>query len=873
MTSEVQQQTSRSFSEDLLPLSIVLALTLLTTSALEAADWVPGLWVVARAAVAGVFTGWLVSRLTRVPPWIKHPIAVALSLVWIHSQVALLIIVRRPDANRYIELWHRVLGWTEAIIRAIPVEDPLLFVAILALSMWLIAHTGAWTLARARWVWPSIVPGATVIVINMIYSARDLRSFLFLYLLLSIVLMGIVHAQNLDARWQALGVRVSHAVAKRLVVWATALGLVLLAISWTVPSRALEFDPGALWNALTSPWNTVQDRVGRILTSAVKGARSEYSSFGPTFDIGGPVRLKDQPVMIVRSEKPAYWAVAVYDQYTGKGWRSSLLSEETDPAQPAPQLLLPSGTNIPVDTANRVTVTETVTILEPRSSYLPAATVPVSYDTNVLLQVNWVTTTYSVDLASPENVPDQPEIRTLMRLLQLWRQRAVNEQWVRERAIVQNGTITDLDTFFASLPWSRSSLSISGRSIRTAWTALTQRGVSLAIAMEDGIPRRLVASGPFPVYDDVRAASLASGSVGPNFTYTVVSSVPNVSPDKLRASSGDYPEPIRQRYLQLPEDLPQRVRDLAQNVTKGADNNYDKAKAIEQFLRQYTYNENVPFVPRDRDAADYFLFDIKQGYCTSYASAMIVMLRSIGIPARMVTGYTTGAFDEARNAYVVLDSNAHAWPEVYFPGFGWIPFEPTSSRPPILLDEPSGSEIGSSDDAGTSGTALASGRRLIPDEGVRDSEALPGNPLPFVGVAATPSAAIYLLPLVAAMAAMATGWALWKRLFRGLSGTAAAYHKAITLARMAGTGWSQGTTALERAYIISRVLPEATHPLVSLAEAYSAELYAPRKPKISAQLLHAYWRKVRIKLIALIITRPFRAISTTVLRLTSRAGS
>jgi len=133
------------------------------------------------------------------------------------------------------------------------------------------------------------------------------------------------------------------------------------------------------------------------------------------------------------------------------------------------------------------------------------------------------------------------------------------------------------------------------------------------------------------------------------------------------------------RYLQLPESLPQRVKDMARNLTSAAKNDYDKVKAIETYLsKNYLYTLNPPRTPSDRDFVDYFLFDLKQGYCTYYASAMTVLVRSIGIPARYVEGYVLPPMPTSGDTYEVTNEQAHAWVEVYFEGFGWVPFEPTS---------------------------------------------------------------------------------------------------------------------------------------------------------------------------------------------------
>jgi len=148
----------------------------------------------------------------------------------------------------------------------------------------------------------------------------------------------------------------------------------------------------------------------------------------------------------------------------------------------------------------------------------------------------------------------------------------------------------------------------------------------------------------------------------------------------LQATSRDYPDWIRQRYLHLPEQIPNRVLTLARDLTATAPTPYDRAKAIENHLRAFPYNLDLPAPPK-QDIVDYFLFDLRQGYCDYYASSMVVLARAAGIPARLAVGYASGTYDAENGRYLVTEADAHSWPELYFPEYGWIPFEPTAAQP------------------------------------------------------------------------------------------------------------------------------------------------------------------------------------------------
>src|SRR5438270_3280054 len=185
-------------------------------------------------------------------------------------------------------------------------------------------------------------------------------------------------------------------------------------------------------------------------------------------------------------------------------------------------------------------------------------------------------------------------------------------------------------------------------------------------------------------------------------TYTVTSLVSVADKQTLRRVPATYPDYIKAKFLQLPSTLPQRVKDLAHKLLDNIPNTYDRAEALETYLRSppFQYSPQVKATPPGRDPVDYFLFDLKQDFCEYFASAMVVMLREVGVPARLVEGFTTGTFDTASNAFVVKEQDAHAWVEAYFPQYGWIEFEPTPSQPPFPRPDASvSSGTGSSDDS------------------------------------------------------------------------------------------------------------------------------------------------------------------------------
>ncbi len=193
------------------------------------------------------------------------------------------------------------------------------------------------------------------------------------------------------------------------------------------------------------------------------------------------------------------------------------------------------------------------------------------------------------------------------------------------------------------------------------------------------------------VYFDARflfqqpdGALRAGFELGSGAVYTVISQRPNASEALLRAS-----DPLQQGFandltpfLQLPDDVPQRVLDLAQEITADAPTTYDKVRALENWMAaNTTYSLDIPPLPGDADSVDHYLFETRQGFCEQIGTSLVVMLRSLGVPARLAVGFVPGNRNVLTGLYEVKASDAHSWAEVYFPGIGWQGFDPTAKVP------------------------------------------------------------------------------------------------------------------------------------------------------------------------------------------------
>ena len=194
------------------------------------------------------------------------------------------------------------------------------------------------------------------------------------------------------------------------------------------------------------------------------------------------------------------------------------------------------------------------------------------------------------------------------------------------------------------------------------------------------IPVTLKAMPPDPDNTDQIGDIMAVTSpwvISPYQRYSVVNNVPLFTPEQLSAVIIGFPDAIAQQYLQLPDDFPYNVKNLSQDLVKHANTEYAKLMAIKKYLNTLEYDRKGSVPTGSEDAVAQFLYSTKKGNCVNFASAMVTMLRSVGIPARFCTGYLHGDYDKKTGTYIVRGKQAHAWAEVYFPGYGWIQVETT----------------------------------------------------------------------------------------------------------------------------------------------------------------------------------------------------
>jgi transglutaminase-like putative cysteine protease len=365
-----------------------------------------------------------------------------------------------------------------------------------------------------------------------------------------------------------------------------------------------------------------------------------------------------------------------------------------------------------------------------------------------------------------------------------------------------------------------------------------------------------------PNYTDLVGIATQNGGVPNGFTYDVVSLVGTAPKQSLRTAPTEYPV-WAARYLQLPEG-PQldRVRARAAEVVGDANNAYDKAERIEAFLRTFTYDEQIPMPPPDRDGVDWFVFDLQRGYCDYFASSMVVMLRSVGVPARLVSGYAGGQLNPETGVYEVRQNVAHTWPEVYFPGYGWQRFEPTAASYTSPPARPESAENG----ADLADPTLQRGRELNLErleELLNQQEgSLPQPEEISADIAALERAAqraAWTRRGVAGAslgALLASGWWLLRRRDAAFDTPTHVYRRLLLRARLAGVPAAPSATPHEFVAQVAEQLPPQRADLNTLASAYARERYGGNQRTQLGETQRA-WQAVRRPLWHLLFRRLF----------------
>ena len=793
---------------------LVLNLVVVVLS-VEQADWVPSPNLVLVLFLA-MLTG---LALYRLPVWSVFLIPVGLAvgfavIMWQLSSFS----IEGVDVGGSGQVLTRLDLWLDAARSGSINIDRLPFSFALMTSAWLTGFLGSWLFLRYNNFWGVFVLGGIGLLSNLTFLPPNAAFHLGFYLFTALLLVARVQAIRRKHDWERRGVRVDEHLAELSLSDSFAITVAVILVAFLLPMAPKLGVANDAYESMRSPLESMEDDFNRLFAGLPARRPIGFRIWDDVMALQGSINPTTAQVLWVNSPTELYWKARTYSTYNGKGW----LSKNTIMA---PLGYTPEFSTGTVD-QERTDITYTVTPLYASETLFSGDQV-LDVDRDVMIETQ----------APPVLVFD---------ILRIQRGDPVPD-YLREVGEVLVKTVEDGGLTVGDQELSRS---------------LPSQFRLDEVRREEGRVLEVVVTEALPPIPEVLSVSSADGKFKIGEPYQVTSAVSSATPARLREASVEYPAWVLDRYTQLPTDLPQRVRDLTADVTVGATTPYDQAKAVERYLRvTYPYNLRVRPPPFDADGVDHFLFTTREGYSEYFASAMAVMLRTVGVPSRMAVGYTAGDQIPEEEIYSVTDSHSHGWVEVYFPSFGWIPFEPTPGETLPTAYQPG---VGGQQDFTLTPAELTGLEEGCFDEfGACEEEELPLFP-----AVDTPSSGLgnrvgnewpWVLAALAGLVIVAgASRRFWRRFMSVPASPAAAFQRMSKMASMASAGPSEFQTPYQFGYQLEQALPAQKAPVSMIVASYVRNRYGNRTPTASERrMLAVAWSRLRRPMLWAVVRRGF----------------
>jgi transglutaminase-like putative cysteine protease len=771
------QQVLKGPSEGWITFLLLLLSVMLAVRSVGSVEWVPtpGLYLL---ALAGMLLGLLLAK-TRFNGWLLVGGGVLLGIFLVFIQLAGLV-ESATGLARYAQIGNRLFVWGQAFVHGEVKCDTLPLSFFLLFISWLAGFVCSWSFFRKHNIWGAVLPSGIVMVIslaNLTPGAQRLP--LYLYLLVVCLLAARLFVLERKHDWDRRNVRRSPPDSP-LVPNAFRFALVAVIVASLLPTITTTVAPvAAVWDRISSPVRVIGQESARCAGLLPAEETDRGHSFGPTLPFGGSATMGEEVVLAVKAPSPIYLRSRSYDVYTYEGWETSDTEIVSPKLVPEQEL----GEDFQKSQEVEVSVMPFFSLAAGEPLYLGGQPIDMSVD-------------YELEVAQP--------VIYLISLV---------------------GNKTDLAVAAENLPLDLRDTVLRLQDMMSAsHEVLTESDVRqtlpedvTVVSCESGAEG--VTSFTVERNTPISANTLSVRTVDPVSTgqsYEATVSVSAATESDLCAAGTEYPGWILDRYLQLPDTTPPRVMILAQYLTKDSETPYEKALAIQDYLRTMEYSLDIEAPPDGIDGVDYFLFELKKGYCQYFASAMTVLCRASGVPSRMAVGYGPGelleqydladmmghgssVWQEWRNAFAV--ENEHAWCEAFFPGYGWIPFEPSPIRPVVARGEfalpPQDAEDTSDSTVEPDGTETNG----------------PGN-VPLLGIA------LGLASLGAII------WLGWRRLLGQVSDPRIVYSRIGYLAELSGAGPKENLTPQEYGRRLASAVPGISAALDKIVSAYVRVSYS-----------------------------------------------
>ena len=731
-------------------------------------------------------------------------------------------------------VWDRVREWYDVAVTGGISRDLLPSTLYLLVLAWLLGYLSSWFLFKWINPWIGLMLSGIALLTTLSFLPDQFDSRFFIFVFIAMLLVARVSLVQREALWSKLEIGSITAIRNRLlsapIILCVTTIIVIAAVG--APLRVYVVRTAIdVWNWGRDPLTVFEDDFARLFSGITSKNDVNGRFFGNTLPFMGKISFGGDVVMVANSKMPTYWLSRSYSHYTSKGW----IAGKTIKFNVGPEGLPPP----PHESDNRELAFQRVQLTFESDEMFVGGNVDwVSHDAVVetleprVFHIDLKNSTYDSELP--------PDIQQLA------------EEFRRLLDPPPNRFIESL--IAEVLPDDLIVLDVIPGSESEQWR--NQKVVTL---------RRKDPEIPEVVNWEFKRA------LPQEQPYTLYSFVSQATNDQLQVAGDEYSTFITDHYLQLPSTLPDRVRDLAERITQDAETPLDKVLAIENYLRNeggFEYSQDIESPPTNADGVDWFLFETKTGYSDYFGSSMTVMLRSVGVPARMAAGYAPGEVD-IPGRWAIRDRDSHGWTQAYFPGHGWIDFEPTTAWASLDRGELT-VDVGASEDEAAEeamndlldgitdqgSMTLEEECELLEQADPEEAEALGCDdllqPLPsdYTAVQAGWRPNALAIPAGIALIVLAfvwlLGWLIWN-LGLGKAGAAERYYiKMARLGTLAGVRRQPYHTPIDYAVAIGDAVPAASSGAQAVAWNFAIGRYAHLEVSDDAiASLHDHWKKIR----------------------------
>ncbi|MBU97061.1 MAG: hypothetical protein CL901_03110 [Dehalococcoidia bacterium] len=625
--------------------------------------------------------------------------------------------------TRGIDSFARLVSWVETAQSGGISTDTVPFATMFMAASWLVGYGVTALTSRFKSPWLPTVLLSIVILTNLSYRHGEHEVTFFLFLVGGIILFAHLTTVRRIERWRSEGIEYS-----KFLGWMTVQDGLLFALPIVLLSSLLPvWEPRSqqlneTWDIFRAPFYALREPANRLLAGVdgpVKGKLLSTPSQSIAFS--GPLELSDEPLLLVRSKYVINYAGRVYQEYTSQGWLTA--SNANVKAEPRTALTL-----APTELEREQVGLVYVPLVDTRA-VMPAGgvfSVDRQTEVQVLNPLHWqIPLTGSVGLLSemprdlrdlafairfalvdlvPTSVANQPvrlnnQLLTSPELVSEVVQALKTATETGESRIVwvevvdSNGNQTPRRLETELLPLRDDPESIDWSEIIIEIDTDSDTGLATRLNIERSAPIEQV------------GVELAR-DIAKDDTFSIQSFVSLATDEQLNEAGTDYPTSITDRYLQLPDSLPDEVKLLASQIVReaGAVTPFEKAEAVKDFLIDQEYSLRIDGPEFGVDGIFYFLFQTQaepcpaenencdrskiKGYSQYFGSSAAVLLRAVGVPARFVAGWAAGEYVPEAGLFLIRDEDRHGWSQVYFPEYGWIDYETTPGQPPIRRGQP-----------------------------------------------------------------------------------------------------------------------------------------------------------------------------------------